>query len=353
MPTTASSAPRVLIVVTSTDRRGAEVEGSQLADELSTLGLPTRCVALAPGATGGLDVPPLGPSPRSLRTVRALAREAAEHDVVVAYGSATLPACAFALARVRTPFVYRSIGDPQRWVRGRVHRARTGWLMRRAAHVVALWPGGQASIRSLYGLPAQRVSCIPNARSLPSADEMPSDAARMLWGLPPDAPVAAWAGALSEEKRPLDAVRAAAALRETHPDAWLVMAGDGPLRAEVEAAAQRALPGHHLLVGNLPSLAPLWAAADVALLTSRTEGMPGVLIEARLRGLPAVATDVGAVRDVVSDAGEVVPADASAGDVAAALHRWLGHRVDPEGAAPFTWPRVAQQWADLLRKVAR
>ena len=95
----------VLIVVTSTDRRGAEVEGSQLAEELRVRGHVAKCVALAPGQSSGLAVEALGPTARSPRTLRALRRRAHSSDVVVAYGSSTLPACAIALlgARVLWP----------------------------------------------------------------------------------------------------------------------------------------------------------------------------------------------------------------------------------------------------------
>ena len=53
----------------------------------------------------------------------------------------------------------------------------------------------------------------------------------------------------------------------------------------------------------------MYDAADVLVLPSRTEGMPGVLIEAGMRALPVVATDVGYVRDVVVDGetGVIVP----------------------------------------------
>ena len=50
-----------------------------------------------------------------------------------------------------------------------------------------------------------------------------------------------------------------------------------------------------------PTCAPALAAADAVVLSSRTEGMPGVLIEAGLSERPVVAFDVGAVSEVVVD----------------------------------------------------
>ena len=179
--------PTVLIVLASADRRGAEVEGLQLAAELSARGVVATAVACAPAAAGSaapLEVQVLGARPLSLGSLRALRRLARGVDVVVALGSSTLPACALALLGSRTPFVYRSIGDPARWVRGGWHRRRTGVLFRRAAHVIALWPGAAASIHELYGVSTDAITCIPNAR--PAAKTTPPSraSARSAFGLP-------------------------------------------------------------------------------------------------------------------------------------------------------------------------
>ena len=346
---------RVLIVLTSNDRRGAEVEGSQLCEELLRAGLDAQVVALRGGAHQPIDVEALGSHPLGLHVLRELRRRAADVDVVVAFGSSALPACALALVGRRTPFVYRSIGDPARWVRGRVHRWRTALLFRRAAHVVALWPAASEAIGELYGVPASRRSCISNARpsvgAVPTADARA--AARALVDVPGDAQVVAWVGSFSPEKR---AVAAIAAVSEME-DAWLVMAGEGPLEPEVRAACQRLLPDRHRLVGVVAPLDGLWSAADSVVLTSSTEGMPGVLIEAALHGVPAVAVRVGAVADVVIDrvGGRVVRADATTAELAAALVEVHAHRDDFGAAArhhatAFTWSVIAPQWADVLTK---
>ena len=107
------------MVISSTARRGAELEGVALAEQLRAAGRPADVVALAAG--GALEVPVLGRRPLGISTLRALRRRARHRRVVIAYGSSTLPACATALAGTGVPFVYRSIGDPAAWVRGRVH----------------------------------------------------------------------------------------------------------------------------------------------------------------------------------------------------------------------------------------
>jgi glycosyltransferase involved in cell wall biosynthesis len=71
-------------------------------------------------------------------------------------------------------------------------------------------------------------------------------------------------------------------------------------------------------------LAPVYAAADIAVLTSDNEGMPVTLIEASMAGVPCVTTDVGSAGEVVLNGvtGFVVPTQANA--VADALNRLLG-----------------------------
>ena len=104
---------RALFVVSSTNRRGAEIQAMTIATGLATRGFDIRTAALTAGTHGDqLDVPTLGPTARSLPTLRALRRGAHDVDVVVAYGSSTLPACALALFGTGVPFVYRNIGDP-------------------------------------------------------------------------------------------------------------------------------------------------------------------------------------------------------------------------------------------------
>ena len=67
-------------------------------------------------------------------------------------------------------------------------------------------------------------------------------------------------------------------------------------------------------LGYRRELRPLFAAADIAVLSSDNEGTPVSLIEAAAAGLPAVATDVGGVREVVGEeTGILVPRGDAAG----------------------------------------
>ncbi len=124
-------------------------------------------------------------------------------------------------------------------------------------------------------------------------------------------------GRLDREKNPLLLVEVMAALHESDSEWRLVIVGDGPLRAQIEARIKEFalnevidVRGYVPIDGELPSL---YASSDVFLHVSWTEGVPQVLFEAFAAGLPVVATDVGGVAQAVDGAALLVaPGDALA-----------------------------------------
>nr|WP_184905383.1 glycosyltransferase [Amycolatopsis umgeniensis] len=90
-------------------------------------------------------------------------------------------------------------------------------------------------------------------------------------------------------------------------EAVLWLAGDGSLRADLEARGESS-GGRVRFLGTRTDVPDLLAAADVLVLSSDWEGLPLAVLEAMAAGRPVVATDVGGVRDVLSGgAGLVVP----------------------------------------------
>jgi glycosyltransferase involved in cell wall biosynthesis len=128
---------------------------------------------------------------------------------------------------------------------------------------------------------------------------------------------AIFVGRLSPEKGLMVLLEAFAALRARHPDAELALIGDGPARAEVEAEISRGGFGDAVkLLGFLPpeKVAEELARADLLVLPSFAEGLPVVLMEALATGVPAVATRIAAVGELVEH--EVSGLVVAPGDVA-------------------------------------
>lgn len=127
-------------------------------------------------------------------------------------------------------------------------------------------------------------------------------ASRARLGLPEKVPVIISVGALTPQKNPLEALEVVARTRHAFPDLHYVIAGDGPLRAEVEArAAALNLDGQFHLLGLRDDIPQLLAAADVFLITSRWEGLPRTVIEAMAMGKAVVATQVDGLLDVIEE----------------------------------------------------
>jgi len=84
------------------------------------------------------------------------------------------------------------------------------------------------------------------------------------------------------------------------PNARLIIAGDGPLRPQVEELAiHLGVSGQVKFLGARSDVMQLMNAADAYLMSSDWEGMPMVLLEASATGLPIVATRVGGNAEVV------------------------------------------------------
>jgi glycosyltransferase involved in cell wall biosynthesis len=343
----------VLHVVSSTARRGAEIFGQQLHEGLMERGWRSDIVALAGAGEGGLDIECLGPTRRHPRTFAALRRRARPSAVVVAHGSTTLPLCAVALVGGGPPFVYRNIGDPDHWVRTFRQRAVGAALLRRTWRIAAISPTAAVRLERKYRLGADRVTVVPHGVPLerfPPATPARRRAGRDLLGVDPASPLVVYLGALGPEKLVGNAIAAVAGL----PGVTLVVVGDGPVRGRLE---QRAADGDGSIrvFGPTSDPALVLAAADVVVLPSATEGLPGVLIEAGLVGVPVVATDVGFVADIVTDetTGTLVAPD----DVPALRHaierRLAAGSSVPEGSRDrlrdrYGMEQVIGEWERLL-----
>ncbi|MET8627771.1 glycosyltransferase family 4 protein [Kitasatospora sp. NPDC004669] len=333
-------------------RSGAVASGVCTAETV----VPGTCDEECPDTAGLRAAAVLGPGrlrPSTLRALRSAARAA---DVVLAHGSDTLAACALALAGTRTPFVYVSVGHPRYWTANRLRRLRGGALMHRAAAVTTLTDEAREVLEGQFQLPGGKVRVIPNSRaaeSYPPADgRAERRAARHALGLPADVLLVAWIGAIAPEKR-LDL---ALDVLDRLPDVRLAVAGDGPLR-ETLARHPAAARAHFL--GPLPDPVPLYRAADALLLTSDSEGVPGALIEAALAGVPAVATDVGWVREVVRDGATgalVAPGDPLAlaealAKVLACNRAGLGAAARAHALEHFELGAVVDDWQRLVAEV--
>jgi glycosyltransferase involved in cell wall biosynthesis len=306
---------KVLHVITTAQRRGAEMFASDLIPHLAAAGIEQRVAVLR----GPITEPPLYAAPTRIlangRTVmvpglRVEAGGAArlhelhrswKPDLVQAHGGESLKYAA--LANWSRPIVYRRIGLSP----ARAHSGATNvgyrFLLRRCRRILAVAEAVRRETIDFFGIAPEGVITIPRGVD---ADRIRSaagrSASRAQLGIPRDASVVLSLGSLSEEKDPIGHLEAMVRVRRAQPDAIHLIAGDGPLRGTIERRVHDdGLDRRARVLGSRSDVADLLAASDVLLLASRSEGMPGCIIEAGLAGVPVVAYAVAGVPEVVVD----------------------------------------------------
>lgn len=150
--------------------------------------------------------------------------------------------------------------------------------------------------------------------------------AREALGIDPGAQVVTFVARLTAIKRPERFIEVAHLLSQRCPDALFVVAGGGELLDELRGLAAP-LGRRVRFLGWRPDVEVVYAASDVVVLTSDNEGMPVSLIEAATLGIPAVASRVGSVSEVVVDGETGLLAGTDPGDLASAVERLLGEHT--------------------------
>ena len=189
---------------------------------------------------------------------------------------------------------------------------------------------------------------------------------------PPSEKTVLFVGRLAEKKGLEHLIRAFPEVLSRHPDARLIVVGDGPLRGELEALARELrLDEHVQMVGGKPpselpryySACRIFVGPSVVARSGDTEAFGLVFAEAMAAGRPVVATSVGGVADIVvhGRTGLLVKPDSPAA-LAAAISQLFDSPAKAERMGrvarrwvrrKFDWRNVAAGYASLLTKVAR
>ncbi len=358
----------LFLMVNTFETGGSERQFTVLAQ---TIGAPAfqlhlGCVShRGPLAEHFGDVPqfPLGGSLfgwKSLRTRLNLSRHLRHHRVQVAhafdfYANLTLiPAARFA----RVPVVigsHRQLGDLMTPAQFRAQAAAFRWCD-------AVVCNSQAAANRLIatGLAPDKIAVIGNA--------MPAEAFTAVPPALPKRPGVLRVGMVARMnhryKNHSGFLRIAAQVHrnmahQRMPDAEFVLVGDGPLRPELEnEASSLGLGASAIFLGDRQDMPAVLASLDVAVLTSDSESLSNVILEAMAAGLPVVAYSVGGNSELVNDQRGALVAAGNETDFANAIQSLLSdaHLREHQGnnarrfvEENFSLDRVRRRYEDLYR----
>lgn len=228
-------------------------------------------------------------------------------------------------------------------------------LTRRAGRVICITDALARFQRERVGLPAGKLTVVHYG-----LDSLPPAWAGGAPGpdLPDEARVLLAVSRLTRQKGLDVAIRALAELRTGHPDAVLVVLGEGPTRTELEGlAGDLGIRDAVHLPGRVGDVAAWYRRAALLVHPARWEGFGLALLEAMLAGLPVVASRVSSIPEVVRDGetGLLVPPDDS-GALAAAVDAVLREPGDLGAAGlarareEFSVARMAERTLEVYAR---
>ena len=146
-----------------------------------------------------------------------------------------------------------------------------------------------------------RTRLIHNGAVIPRlVDAAAQRASRQALGIPPNAKIVIFIGRLAYEKGPDVLADVARRTLSAMDNVVFFIVGDGPLMSRLQEDMHGLFPRVGFW-GYQRDVTPFYTAADVLLLPSRYEGLPMTLVEAFAHGVPAVASNVGGIPEVIQD----------------------------------------------------
>jgi len=253
-------------------------------------------------------------------------------------------------------------GSELRYRCQRLKRFWMSWALRRADRVIAVSDGLRELAIDL-GVEPRRVRTVPNGVNVDVFHRRDRLTCRSRHGVEVDGRIILSAGDLAELKGHHRVIAAVRRLNDFGVRARLLIAGGvGRSGRYAETLRQQVISAdlgdQVTFLGEVTqeALAELMSASDVFCLASSTEGWPNVIHEALACGTPVVATDVGAVRQMIACEryGSVVPVhdgEALAQALRAALTgRWDHEAITAHGRSR-SWGQVAEDVLDAMRTV--
>jgi glycosyltransferase involved in cell wall biosynthesis len=227
--------------------------------------------------------------------------------------------------------------------RARLYNQLDLWSLRAPTKVITVSEPFRRQLQR-RGVAAERIEIVHNAIRPDWGARNPENAARLRaeMNIAPDRPVILSVGRLSREKDHATLLEAASLLHKRFAP-HLVIVGEGPERPRIEKKiASLGIGSAVTLTGQQTSAEPYYGIANVAVLSSLSEGSPNALLEAMAAGVPVVATDVGGVPEIaVRDDTALLVQPGDPGELAESMGRLIRE------------PRLASRLAARARQIVQ
>ena len=366
---------RILLVIPTLDRSGAEKQFTLLATGLPRDQFDVRVVALTRGGPyaedlerHGIPLTVLGKrwkfDPFCLWKLSRLIKRW-HPDVIHTWLFAANSYGRLVAGGGRRPPVIVSERCVDTWKSG-WQLTLDRWQIARTARLV----GNSQSVAEFYRqqqFPAERIRVVPNGIELPPPDSTLVTTERdrrraELCGLPAGAKVLGYVGRLARQKRVTDLIWMMVLLENVRDDTYLVLVGDGPEREWLERFARDLdIESRVLFLGHRQDIPAILPLLDAFCLASDFEGMSNSVMEAMAVGLPVLASDIPANRELVVEGqtGYLIPVGDRAAYARAAISLFerpdMAERLGAAGrhrmATEFSVPQMIAAYAKIYQEV--
>ncbi len=280
-------------------------------------------------------------------------------DLLLAYGIYPEGLAATLAAReLGIPAVLGSRGSDLHSIPGPLVRTLTRRALRLASKILTVSEDLHSRAIAM-GVWPERVHTIRNGCDTAIFHQRSRAAARSALGIQVDMRMVLFAGRFQPVKGLPDLVDAFARLASSYPKLRLVLAGEGRLKPDIQARADRCgvldrvhFPG----VCSPDRIAEWMAAADVFCLPSHSEGCPNVILEALSCGRPVVATNAGGIPELVNQTNAILVPPRDPAALSRAMGAALERTWDEAAIARHSvrsWDDVAAETLEVCRAAVR
>lgn len=300
---------KVLQIVQRPQLRGAEIFACQLSAELNRLGHITDILFLFGDASQQLPFDLhfmyLGATEKkrwfdfkAYRKLSGIIKKGG-YDIVQANAGDTLKYASLSkkIYRWKTPLVFRNANKISDFITSRSKKLLNRWLISEVDYVASVSELCRKDFIKTFNFPLQRTATLPVGVNVTSQNRYLS---YKEMGIDGSGPFILHVGSFVKEKNHKRLLYIFCNVVKDFPQAKLLLAGEGKLMGEIkQLASSLAVNDAVVFLGRRDDIRILMHNADVLVLPSLIEGLPGVILEAFAERLPVVAYDTGGISEVL------------------------------------------------------